>query len=212
MPLAVGAEIAACSSGSLRLEPARATRPNRRHSAGRLERRGWHPGRPAPCGRRSGLPRAWQQASPLNAASSALEFSVPRIARDHRRRDRPDRLWRRRSARAASVPASPRSARTGRIACASRSSSPGRRWASTMTGAEKPRLIDSNGASVTPANSIVAVFSRGRLAARPRVPPPLSAPNKAVRSGIGIGCLCGWPGVGGMVCVRCRIAVRAPAS
>ena len=78
------------------------------------------------------------------------------------------------------------------------------RSVSSLIGAEKPRLIDSTGRSAMPVKSNAvrrlvehqhAVLDRRRPAHSGRSRPSL--PTRPMPSGITIGCLSGWPGVGG---------------
>ena len=93
-----------------------------------------------------------RMASALNAGSSELDLSVAATARITGSASTSSPRAPAISA-ASSIPASPRSARTDHYRPAPASPAhPARRSASTMTGAEKLRLIDSNGVSVTLSN------------------------------------------------------------
>ena len=82
-------------------------------------------------------------------------------------------------------------------------------WRSSLIGAEKPRLSDSTGGS----RDVLEHEGLGALASASSTPrstvPPAdelsgrsrpSRPTRPIASGITIGSLLGWPGVGGTVC------------
>ena len=134
-------------------------------------------------------------ASALKPASSELDLSVARSRRRPASASAVFAARARRPERASSVPASPRSGRTDpyRFAPAARARRR-LRSASTTIGAEKPRLIDSSGGSVTfsKRNALPGLVEKDQLLRGDLW--PLVSPISAVFSGIGIGCLTGWPG------------------
>ena len=98
--------------------------------------------------------------------------------------------------------------------------SPSRRLAVSLTGAEKPRLSESTGRSGRPVKTKVSLGFVSVTTPRASVSPPASVtgrsrpsgPRKPIASGMTIGSLTGWPGVGGTICVISSVQVPAPAS
>ena len=167
---------------AMRARAARRPAPCRSRCAAPRARRGSRRDRPRSIRSPIRLSRRQDHASPLNAGSSALDRSVPRIARDHRRRI--DRLAARAGDQRAQHQFLHRLVAGERVGvdCASRSSSPGRALdLDRSTGAEKSRLIDSSGGSATSSKRDALLrLGRAGSAARRAISAPLSAPISAV--------------------------------
>ncbi len=81
-----------------------------------------------------------------------------------------------------------------------------------MTGAEKPRLIESTGRSVTVSKLICSSVSASRTICSGPIGFAVSAPNSLSFNGSTIGALSGWSGVGSMRCDSFSTARPPPGS